>query len=92
MQGMFKGNGGCGYVKKPDCLLRDGTGNQVFDPNSKLPVKTTLKVSNELPFICYFSWHVKLVITITISWTKFNPSRTVSNLPHDEVPDLFSTM
>lgn len=41
MQGMFRANGGCGYVKKPDFLMND---NPVFDPKAKLPVKTTLKV------------------------------------------------
>lgn len=42
MHGMFKANGGCGYVKKPDFLLRN---DEVFDPQSKLPVKITLKVT-----------------------------------------------
>ncbi|CAN0909707.1 Phosphoinositide phospholipase C 2 [Linum grandiflorum] len=44
MHGMFKSNGGCGYVKKPDFLLKSGPNNEVFDPRVKLPVKTTLKV------------------------------------------------
>ncbi|XP_008233758.1 PREDICTED: phosphoinositide phospholipase C 2-like isoform X2 [Prunus mume] len=44
MQGMFRANGGCGYVKKPDFLLKTGPHNEVFDPKYKLPVKTTLKV------------------------------------------------
>ncbi|EFH42542.1 ATPLC1 [Arabidopsis lyrata subsp. lyrata] len=45
MQGMFKANGGCGYVKKPDVLLSNGPGGEIFDPCSqKLPIKTTLKV------------------------------------------------
>ncbi|KAL4587187.1 hypothetical protein LXL04_000054 [Taraxacum kok-saghyz] len=41
MQGMFRANGGCGYVKKPDFLLKNDT---VFDPKITLPVKKTLKV------------------------------------------------
>ncbi|KAL6977471.1 1-phosphatidylinositol phosphodiesterase [Sarracenia purpurea var. burkii] len=45
MHGMFKANGGCGYVKKPDFLLKVGPNNEVFDPNDTLPVKTTLKVT-----------------------------------------------
>ncbi|XP_028803760.1 phosphoinositide phospholipase C 2 [Neltuma alba] len=45
MQGMFKANGGCGYVKKPDFLLKTFPNNGVFDPKTKLPVKTTLKVT-----------------------------------------------
>ncbi|CAL0317633.1 unnamed protein product [Lupinus luteus] len=44
MQGMFKANGGCGYVKKPDFLLKTGPSNEVFDPKARLSVKTTLKV------------------------------------------------
>ncbi|KAL5230163.1 hypothetical protein ABZP36_028939 [Zizania latifolia] len=43
-QGMFRANGGCGYVKKPDILMnRDA--DKLFDPTSKLPVKTRLKVT-----------------------------------------------
>ena len=44
MQGMFRSNGGCGYVKKPQFLLDVGPNNEVFDPNEILPVKTTLQV------------------------------------------------
>ncbi|XP_072961470.1 phosphoinositide phospholipase C 2-like isoform X1 [Typha angustifolia] len=42
MQGMFRANGGCGYVKKPDFLLNE---ENIFDPKSILPIKTTLKVT-----------------------------------------------
>ncbi|GMH12713.1 hypothetical protein Nepgr_014554 [Nepenthes gracilis] len=42
--GRFRANGGCGYVKKPDFLLNVGPNNEVFDPRSWHPVKTTLKV------------------------------------------------
>ncbi|KAL7601051.1 hypothetical protein Lser_V15G25831 [Lactuca serriola] len=44
MQGMFRANGGCGYVKKPDLLLKNGPDDKVFDPKIPLPVKKTLKV------------------------------------------------
>jgi len=44
MQGMFRTNGGCGYVKKPEFLLLKGPHNEVFDPKIALPVKKTLKV------------------------------------------------
>lgn len=44
MHGMFKANGGCGYVKKPDILLKADAFDKVFDPSLTLPVKTTLKV------------------------------------------------
>lgn len=44
MQGFFRANGGCGYVKKPDFLLKTGPNGEVFDPKANLPVKKTLKV------------------------------------------------
>uniref|UniRef100_A0A0E0KY26 Phosphoinositide phospholipase C n=1 Tax=Oryza punctata TaxID=4537 RepID=A0A0E0KY26_ORYPU len=43
-QGMFRANGGCGYVKKPDILMNNDP-DELFDPTSKLPVKTRLKVT-----------------------------------------------
>ncbi|XVF19863.1 hypothetical protein REPUB_Repub11eG0147600 [Reevesia pubescens] len=44
MHGMFRANGGCGYVKKPDFLMNVDPDGRVFDPKAKLPVKKTLKV------------------------------------------------
>lgn len=44
MQGMFRSNGCCGYVKKPDILMKVGPNNEVFDPKAELEVKKTLKV------------------------------------------------
>ncbi|XVF46750.1 hypothetical protein PTKIN_Ptkin03bG0053400 [Pterospermum kingtungense] len=44
MQGMFKANGGCGYVKKPDFLLHRGPNDEVFNPDAQLDVKTVLTV------------------------------------------------
>ncbi|CAI9097239.1 OLC1v1033615C1 [Oldenlandia corymbosa var. corymbosa] len=44
MQGLFRANGGCGYVKKPDILQQIGPHKEVFDPNRVLPVRKTLKV------------------------------------------------
>lgn len=44
MHGMFRSNGGCGYVKKPDFLMNVGPDGQVFNPKETLPVKKTLKV------------------------------------------------
>ncbi|TKY56865.1 Phosphoinositide phospholipase C 6 [Spatholobus suberectus] len=44
MQGMFRANGGCGYVKKPAFLIENGPHNEVFDPKRTIPVKKTLKV------------------------------------------------
>lgn len=45
MHGMFRANGGCGYVKKPDFILKPGSDDEIFDPRVRLTVKTTLKVS-----------------------------------------------
>ncbi|XP_073119452.1 phosphoinositide phospholipase C 2-like [Henckelia pumila] len=45
MHGMFKANGGCGYVKKPDFLLKAGPHGKVFDPKAMLPIKVTLRVT-----------------------------------------------
>ncbi|XP_073297641.1 phosphoinositide phospholipase C 2-like [Primulina huaijiensis] len=44
MHGMFRANGSCGYIKKPEFLLKDGSHGEVFDPDVKLSVKATLKV------------------------------------------------
>ncbi|KAL2940576.1 Phosphoinositide phospholipase C 6 [Bienertia sinuspersici] len=43
MNGMFRSNGGCGYVKKPDFLMEKGPNAEVFDPKAPLEVKKTLK-------------------------------------------------
>ncbi|CAH9147476.1 unnamed protein product [Cuscuta epithymum] len=45
MHGMFRSNGGCGYVKKPQFLLERHPNGEVFDPKVTLPVKLTLKVN-----------------------------------------------
>ncbi|KAL3653476.1 1-phosphatidylinositol phosphodiesterase [Castilleja foliolosa] len=45
MHGMFKANGGCGYVKKPNFLLNADAYGEVFDPRATLHVKTTLRVT-----------------------------------------------
>ncbi|KAF5467434.1 hypothetical protein F2P56_017259 [Juglans regia] len=44
MQGMFRTNGECGYVKKPDFLMQKGPHDEVFDPKITLLVKKTLEV------------------------------------------------
>lgn len=44
MQGMFRANGGCGYVKKPDFLMLQGQNKEVFDPKETNEVRKTLKV------------------------------------------------
>ncbi|KAM7272119.1 hypothetical protein ACFE04_031333 [Oxalis oulophora] len=45
MSGMFRANGGCGYVKKPDFLLKAHPHDELLDPKAKLPVKSILKVT-----------------------------------------------
>ncbi|KAJ0046279.1 hypothetical protein Pint_06518 [Pistacia integerrima] len=57
MHGMFRANGGCGYVKKPDFLLKAGPHNEVFDPNVNLPVKRTLKVIVYMGEGWYYDFH-----------------------------------
>ncbi|KAF3331744.1 phosphoinositide phospholipase C 6-like protein [Carex littledalei] len=44
MHGFYRANGGCGYVKKPDFLMKTDPNVEVFNPKAELPVKTTLKV------------------------------------------------
>lgn len=44
MYGFFRANGGCGFIKKPDFLLKEGPHGEVFDPKANYPVKKTLKV------------------------------------------------
>ncbi|XP_027330721.1 phosphoinositide phospholipase C 6-like isoform X2 [Abrus precatorius] len=44
MQGMFRANGGCGYVKKPKILMQKHQCDNEFDPTRILPVKKKLKV------------------------------------------------
>ncbi|KAK8513295.1 hypothetical protein V6N12_052492 [Hibiscus sabdariffa] len=44
MHGMFRANGGCGYVKKPDFLMNVDENGHVFDPRAKLAVKKRLRV------------------------------------------------
>lgn len=61
MHGMFRSNGGCGYVKKPDFLMNVGPNNEVFNPKDELPVKKTLKVKDivnmkELANVHFLHW------------------------------------
>lgn len=47
MHGVFRSNGGCGYVKKPDLLMTRGPNDEVIDPKVPLPVRITLKVTEK---------------------------------------------
>ncbi|EPS71356.1 hypothetical protein M569_03403 [Genlisea aurea] len=44
MQGMFRSNGGCGYLKKPDILMKQSSAGEALDPRLPWPVRKTLKV------------------------------------------------
>ncbi|CAA2934330.1 phosphoinositide phospholipase C 2-like [Olea europaea subsp. europaea] len=57
MHGMFRANGGCGYVKKPEFLLKAGPKNEVFDPKVKFPVLTTLRVTVYMGVGWYYDFH-----------------------------------
>lgn len=85
MQGLFRANGGCGYVKKPDFLLQDGLDNEVFDPRKELPVKQTLKVGKKIlrngmsitiPFFSHsnycdsMSFNLMFLFRLRFSWEK----------------------
>ncbi|XP_068668085.1 phosphoinositide phospholipase C 2-like [Aristolochia californica] len=57
MHGMFRANGGCGYVKKPDFLLKSGPHDEIFYPTKVLPVKKTLMVKVYLGDGWYLDFH-----------------------------------
>lgn len=57
MHGMFRANGGCGYVKKPEFLLKAGTNGEVFNPKATLPIKVTLKVTVYMGEGWYYDFH-----------------------------------
>lgn len=67
---MFRGNGGCGYVKKPDILLKAGPDNEVFNPEANLPIKTTLKVFEPLRgsslLASFVGFYIGLIILMQI--------------------------
>lgn len=87
MQGMFKANGGCGYVKKPNLLLTTFPNNGVFDPKAKLPVKTTLKVSSSFSFLRKIHLTPTLITALRCYKTNLNSlekSQTISTLNETE--------
>jgi len=55
---MFKANGGCGYVKKPEFLIRTLPHEEVFDPKKPPSVKQILKVSLALLTLLKGNWFV----------------------------------
>lgn len=64
MQGMFPAHRGCGCVKKPDILLKDGSDNEVFDPKRKLQVKQTLKVGENFREKIFQSYSIAFIFEI----------------------------
>lgn len=83
MQGMFRANGGCGYVKKPDFLLNTGPDNNVFNPKAKLPVKKTIKVKVYMGD----GWHLDFKQTHFDSYSPpdFYTRVGIAGLPADEI-------
>jgi hypothetical protein len=66
MQGMFRANGGCGYVKKPEILMQKLQCDTEFDPKMIMPVKKTLKVSI-VTIVHYSILQGKLICFVTYS-------------------------
>ncbi|KAL3719906.1 hypothetical protein ACJRO7_004830 [Eucalyptus globulus] len=77
MEGMFKANGQCGYVKKPDFLLDK---DHIFDPAKPLPVKTNLKVTVYLGE----GWHLDFKAT---QFDQFSPPDFFVRVGIAGVPD-----
>ncbi|KAM5583238.1 phosphoinositide phospholipase C 4 [Rosa sericea] len=80
MHGMFRANGGCGYVKKPDFVMND---EQIFYPKAKLPVKKTLKVKVYMGD----GWHLDFKQTHFDSYSPpdFYTRVGIAGVPADEV-------
>ena len=58
MQGMFRANGGGGYVKKPEFLIRTLPHEEVFDPKKPPSRKQILKVGVPLLTMLKGNWVV----------------------------------
>ena len=63
LHGMFKANGGCGYVKKPDILLNDNP-DQLYDPKATLLPMKTLKVNFDHILLLYLNSYFTFVTFI----------------------------
>uniref|UniRef100_A0A803KRH8 Phosphoinositide phospholipase C n=1 Tax=Chenopodium quinoa TaxID=63459 RepID=A0A803KRH8_CHEQI len=64
MQGMFRANGGCGYVRKPDFLLLS---DEPFDPSS---IGRPLKIILKIKLYMGYGWHLQFRRT---SFDPFSP-------------------
>ncbi|XP_042955104.1 phosphoinositide phospholipase C 2-like [Carya illinoinensis] len=81
MQGMFRANGGCGYVKKPDFLLEVTPSDEVFDPANNIPpIQKILKVKVYLGE----GWHSDFRHT---HFDRFSPPDFFVRVGIDGVPD-----
>ncbi|KAI8006446.1 Phosphoinositide phospholipase C 6 [Camellia lanceoleosa] len=82
MHGMFRSNGECGYVKKPDFLMMNGPNNEVFNPKTALPVKKTLKVRVYMGY----GWHLDFSLTHFDSYSPpdFYTKVYIVGVPADE--------
>ncbi|XP_028069587.1 phosphoinositide phospholipase C 2-like [Camellia sinensis] len=80
MHGMFRANGGCGYVKKPGFLLNDKVD---FDPRKELPIKQILKVKVYLGD----GWHLDFSRTHfdTYSPPDFYARVGIAGVPKDSI-------
>ncbi|XVE79399.1 hypothetical protein DITRI_Ditri14bG0055500 [Diplodiscus trichospermus] len=83
MHGMFRANGGCGYVKKPDFLMNVDPNGQVFDPKANLLVKKTLKVKVYMGD----GWHLDFKQTHFDSYSPpdFYTRVGIAGVPADEI-------
>ncbi|PPR83736.1 hypothetical protein GOBAR_AA36978 [Gossypium barbadense] len=79
MQGMFRANGGCGYVKKPDFLMNVGANGE----RAKLPVKKRLRVKVYMGD----GWHLDFKHTHfdTYSPPDFYTKVGIAGVPDDEI-------
>ncbi|GMP69398.1 hypothetical protein CsSME_00028681 [Camellia sinensis var. sinensis] len=82
MHGMFRSNGECGYVKKPDFLMMNGPNNEVFNPITALLVKKTLKVRVYMGY----GWHLDFSLTHFDSYSPpdFYTKVYIVGVPADE--------
>lgn len=80
VQGFFKANGGCGYVRKPRFLLETENGQKLFNPTDIRPVKTLLKVQ-QIHSVHNFGWKGILVSSIQVQlfWCLLRPYKFFSS-------------
>ncbi|KAL5750523.1 hypothetical protein ACOSP7_025126 [Xanthoceras sorbifolium] len=82
MDGMFRANAECGYVKKPNFLINIGPDDQMFNPKIKLPMQKTLKVKVYMGD----GWHSDLNQTYCRVWSppQFYTRVGIAGVPADK--------